>query len=104
MGACIDLVAAEAVYHDHCLSRFLLYKKFSAIKIPKISGMHSDKENTKRFELLCDWLDSAAGAEMCTLKDLHNKMAEISGRDSTFFAEVGGCAIVVCFRIMAKHV
>ena len=72
--------------------------------------------------MLCDCLDSAAGAEMCTLKDLHNKMAETSGRseiysmkrmkqkqlehydDSTFFAEVGGCDNVVCFRNMAKLV
>ena len=103
------------------MSRFLLYKEFSAIKTPKISGRHSDEEKTKWFELLCDWLDSADSAEMCTLKDLHNKMAEISGKseiysmkrmkqkllehydDSTFFAEVGGCDNV-CFRNMAKHV
>ena len=94
----------------------MLYKELSAIKAPTISGRHSDEEKTKWFELPCDRLDSAAGAEMCTLKDLHNKMAEISGRseiysmirmkqkqlehydDSTFFAEVGGCDNVVCFR------
>ena len=58
---CIDLVAAEAVYHDHCLSRFLLYKDLCAIKAPKLSGRHSDEEKTKWFELFCDWLDSAAG-------------------------------------------
>ena len=84
LHGCIDLVAAEAVYHDHCLSRFLLYKELSAIKTPKISGRHSDEEKTKWFELLCDWLDSAACAEMCTLKDLHNKMAEISGRSEIY--------------------
>ena len=72
--------------------------------------------------MLCDWLDSASGAEICTLKDLHNKMAEISGRsendsmktmkqrllehydDSIFLAEVGGCDNVVCFGNMVKHV
>ena len=109
LHGCIDLVAAEAVYHDHCLSRFLLYKELSAIKTPTIPGRHSDEVKTKWFELLCDWLNSTAGAEMCSLKDLHNKMAEISGRseiysmkrikqkllehydDSIFFAEVGGC-------------
>ena len=88
LHGCIDLVAAEAVYHNHCLSRFLLYKELSAIKTPTISGRHSDEEKIKWFELLSDWLDSAAGAEMCTLKDLHNKMAEISGRSEVYSMKI----------------
>ena len=88
LHGCIDLVAAEAVYHNHCLSRFLLYKELSAIKKPTISGRHSDEEKIKWFELLCDRLDSAAGAEMCTLKDLHNKMAEISGRFEVYSMKI----------------
>ena len=78
---CIDLVAAEAVYHDHCLSRFSHYKELSAIKTQKISGRHSIEEKTKWFELLCDRL---AGAEKCTLKYLHNKMIIISGRSEVY--------------------
>ena len=34
LHGCIDFVSVEAVYHDHCLSRFLLYKELSAIKTP----------------------------------------------------------------------
>ena len=76
----------------------------------------------KWFEMLYQWLESEAGAEMYTLSELHAKMAEFSGgseiysikrfkqklqehfKDSIFFAEVGGRDNVICFKDLAKHV
>ncbi len=121
LQGCIDLVAAEAVYHDNCLSRFLLHKELNT-KMSKNSGRHCDQEKMKWFQMLYLWLESEAGAEMYTLSELHAKMAEFSGgsdiysikrfkqklqehyKDSIFFAEVGGRDNVICFKDLAKHI
>ena len=74
LQGCIDLVAAEAIYHDNCLTRFLLNKELTT-KIPKISGRHCDEDKMKWFQRLyhCE-----AGAEMYTFSELHAKMEELS--------------------------
>ena len=35
LHGCIDLVAAEAIHHDHCLSRLLLHRELSTLKHQK---------------------------------------------------------------------
>jgi len=96
---CLDLVAAEGIYHANCYSRFLLNKGNSAPGRPKDTGM------MHWFQLLCEWLESEADVEHYTLAKLHNKMTEFSGvytpkwlkqklhehyQDFIFFAEVEG--------------
>ncbi len=121
LQGCIDLVAAEAVYQDICLSKFLLDRDVST-KGHTFLGRHSDKNKMKWFQMLYQWLDSEAGAEMYTLGELPAKMEEFSDgsevygkkrlkqklqeqyRDSIFFAEVDGHDNVVCFKDMAMHI
>ena len=106
---CLDLVAAEAIYHANCYSRLLLNKGNTlstecAPGRPKDAGM-----------MLCQWL-------LYTLAELHDKMTEFSGgsdvytpkwlkqklheyyEDFIFFAEVEGRGNVLCFRNMAGYI
>ena len=77
MLACIDLVAAEAVYHDHCFSRFMLKKdldKRNAGGKDQDGGRHQDENLMHWLGLLIGWLESESGAELYTLSELHSKM------------------------------
>ena len=74
------------------------------------------------FQMLCQWLESEADAELYTLAELHDTMSQFSGgldvctpkrlkqklheyyEDFIFFAEVEGRGNVVCFRNMASYV
>ena len=74
------------------------------------------------FQMLCQWLESEADAELYTLTELHAKMVEVSGgsdvytpkrlkqkfhehyEDFIFFAEVEGRGTVLCFRSMASYI
>ena len=74
----------------------------------------------KWFEMLYQWLESEAGAEMYTLSELHAKMAEFADgseiysikrfkqklqehyKDSIFFTEVGGRDNVICLRSVSS--
>ena len=74
------------------------------------------------FQMLCQWLESEADAELYTLAELHDKMTEFSGgldvytpkrlkqklheyyKDFIFFAEVEGRGNVLCFRNMASYI
>jgi hypothetical protein len=79
--ACIDLVAAEAVYHDQCFSRFMLKKyldKRNAGGKHQDGCRHQDKSLMHWFGLLISWLESESGAELYTLSELHSKMVELS--------------------------
>ncbi len=68
--SCIDLVAAEAVYHDFCRTRFMLKKDLGK----KISGSmhhdggrHQDKQMNSNFTLLIKWFEAEAAAELYML-------------------------------------
>ena len=121
LHGCIDLVASEAVYHHQCFSRLMHnYKQSTTSIAKKVSGRPKDIGMLHRFEMLYMWLDSEADAELCTLAELHSKMAEFSGeseiysikrlkqklqehyKECIFFAEVEGRGSVVCFRNMAR--
>ena len=123
--ACIDLVAAEAVYHDLCFSRFMLKKDLDK-KRPgskhQDGGRHQDEQMMHWFNLLIMWFESESGAELYTLSELHSKMAEFSDgsnvysmkrlkqklqehyQDYIFFANIEGRDNVICFRNMAEYV
>lgn len=122
---CIDLVAAEAIYHSKCFSRFMLNKELEQPPIgsdSKIQGRPEDQMMLQWFKMLCQWLESEADAESYTLTELHNKMKEISDnsevytvkrlkqklldhyKEFIFFAEVEGRGNVVCFKNMAKYI
>ena len=122
---CVDLVAAEAVYHDGCFSRFMLNKELR--RMPQTAtkaaqGRPQDQGMLQSFEKLCLWLETEADAELYTLSELHSKMEEFSDecvvysikrlkqklqehyKESIFFAEVEGRGNVVCFRNMANFI
>ena len=117
---CIDLVAAEAIYHANCYSRFLL-NKGNSLSIECV-GRPEDKEMLYWFHMLCQWLESEADAELYTLAELHAKMEEFSSgsnvytikrlkqklhehyEDFVFFAEVEGRGTVLCFKNMASYI
>ena len=88
----------------------------------KIQGRPEDQMMLQWFKMLCQWLESEAGAESYTLTELHNKMKEISDnsevytvkrlkqklqehyKEFIFFAKVEGHGSVVCFMNMAKYI
>ena len=81
LHGCIDLVAAEAVYHSKCFSRFMLNKEsqqVSAGNDNKVQGRPEDHNMLQWFDMLCQWLESEAGAETYMLTELQNKMKEFS--------------------------
>ena len=43
LQACIDLVAAEAVYHDMCLTKFMLKRDQDSLK--KTKGQYNNRES-----------------------------------------------------------
>ena len=120
---CIDLVAAEAVYHDNCFSRFMLNKELGRTTATKtVQGRPKDQGMLQSFEKLCLWLDTEADAELYTLSELHTKMEEFSDqfgvysikrlkqklqehyKEFLFFAEIQGRGNVVCFKNMASFI
>ena len=121
LHGCIDLVAAEAIYHANCYSRFLLNKVQNA-SATSVVGRPQDKEMLHWFKMLCEWLESNPDAELYTLTELHAKMVEISDGGEVyslkrlkqklhehyehfiFFAEVEGRGNVLCFKNMANSI
>ena len=117
-----DLVADEGVYHKECLTRLMSNRsKPSDKEQHKVRGRPEDGDMMKRFEELCNWLDSEADAELYTVHELQSKMSELANGetlygikwlkqklkyryDSIYFAEISGRSDVVCFRDMATYI
>ena len=88
----------------------------------KVRGRPEDGNMMKRFQELCNWLDTEADAELYTVHELQSKMSELANgetvygikwlkqklkdrySDSIYFAEINGRSDVVCFRDMAKYI
>ena len=64
LEACIDLVAVEST---SCFSRFMLNKEKDTNLAMKTQGRPSSAVIQKWFDMLCQWLESKAGAELFTL-------------------------------------
>ena len=73
-----DLVAADAVYHEDCHSRFMLNKQLSTSTLKKPQGRPQDKGMLQWFDMLCQWLVTEGDVELYTLSELHEKMTELA--------------------------
>ena len=123
MHGCIDLVAAEDVYHDSCFSRFMLNKGLGGMTSNVAQGRPKDQAMLQSFENLCLWLETEGDAELYTLSELHAKMEEFSDesggvysikrlkqklqkhyKEFIFFAEIEGRGNIFCFRNMANFI
>ena len=119
LNMCNDLVAAEAIYHKYCRSKF--YNLIAhAAGVDK--GRPEDPQMSRRFVEMCEWLE-AADDDLYTLYDLQEKLSELSDNDENvysivqlrlklqerygdhlFFANVGHRRNVICFRNMAANI
>ena len=104
------------VIHDFCL-----IKKTRRLQQGFWVGPRT-KECCNWFQILCQWLELEADAELYSLTEPHAKMVEFSGgsdvytlkrlkqklhehyEDFVFFAEVDGRGTVLCFRNMASYI
>ena len=86
----------------------------------KTLGRPSSAVMLKWFDMLCQWLESKAGAELFTLGELHSKMVEFAGgsevysikrlkqklqehyKEHAFFSEMEGRSNVLCFKNMVE--
>lgn len=111
---CIDLVQAEARYHDDCRTKFT--ERGVSSKAQKGRPHNSTQQNN--FEILCNWLETEG--ELYSLAELHEKMKKLTNSeniysckwlktkliekytDSIFFTEVQGKPNVVCFTDTAR--
>jgi len=111
---CIDLVAAEAIYHANCYSRFLL-NKGNSLSLECV-GRPEDKGMLHWFQMLCQWLETLYTSRIAcqdgrilqwihvyTIKRLKQKLHE-HYEDFIFFAEVEGRGTVLCFKNMASYI
>jgi hypothetical protein len=121
LNNCIDLVAAEAVYHNNCHTRFYLNKDLASASInSNLRGRSADITMSETFEAMCKWLDDET--ELLTLDELYKKMKEISNGNEVysirslkqkliekykkhiFFAKKEGGKDVICFRDAANMI
>ena len=54
LGTCIDLIAAEAVYHSACMADFKLNKIGSS----GIKGWPINSDTSNAFQKICNWLEN----------------------------------------------
>ena len=81
LNECIDLVAAEAIYHKACYSRFNKVKKLPST-IPLSCSRPVSKTLSEVFYELCEWLDTQT--KLYSLPELHEKMVELSRNGETY--------------------
>ena len=80
LSNCNDLVAEEAVYHIPCLNKFRL-NLLTGNKM----GCLADDFMLLNFNKVCDWLEKDADCDLCTLKEVHDKMLEFT-KDSPCYS------------------
>ena len=118
MENCIDLVAAEAVYHSKCMAEFRLNQS----DVRKVRGRPSDSGMTEAFERICDWLENSMDCELYSIQELHQKMLEKNNghgysiksfreklksryQEHVYFVQgVGRNRELVCFKDMADYI
>lgn len=111
---CIDLIQANAKYHETCRKNFTGKAKPGMAK-----GRPQNMDKQNYFETICDWLETEG--ELHSITEIHEKMKEIAESDdvysrkylkgkliekygdSLFFAEMQGRSDVVVFRDMCNH-
>lgn len=70
-----DLIAAEAVYHHNCRTRFLGFRSLDA---GGVCGWPVSLELCYAFEQLCDWLEGCCEQNLFSLEELQEKMIQIA--------------------------
>ena len=117
---CIDLPAADAVYHELCYSRFFTGWKHPQEE-PSVAGRPDDDCKLKSFNDLCDWFETCD--DLCSLVEMRERMVSKTGNedavyfvktlkrkllerygDHIFFGEIRGRHDVVCLVNMASYI
>ena len=70
LGTCIDLVAAEAVYHSSCMSDF----KLNQVGGSGVRGRPRNSDMTNAFDKICDWLENSEESEVYSIQELYDTM------------------------------
>lgn len=117
MENCIDLVAAEAVYHSACMSEFRQIKGEGVTR-----GRPTAEKKMEAFESVCAWFESSCDSEMYSVQELYAKMCEQSSddiysmkafreklkaryEDHVYFIPGTGChSELICFKDMTDFI
>jgi hypothetical protein len=67
---CVDLIAVEAIYHEHCMPNFFQQSLLSETKRSVDRPANQDVNET--FNEACMWLETCSGP--VTMKELHDQM------------------------------
>ena len=117
LETCIDLVAAESVYHSFCMNDFKLKKgETSGTK-----GRPQNASMTEACEHICDWLENYAESEVHSIQELYDKMVQNHNsavyslksfreklkskyKEHVYFVKGAGCrGDLVCFKEMTIY-
>ena len=116
---CIDFIAAEALYHKKCYTKFF---NSSCSIPPSSSGRPVHSVLAENFEKMCYWLENECEMEVITLDELHDKMKSLSDDQESYskkwlkvkleqrfgehliFSEIDGKKNVLCFRDMMNYI
>jgi len=119
---CIDFVAAEAVYHHICSTRFHFGKDKPQTLTSPQPGAKKHTQKAESFLVLCQWLEENVDGELLSVCEWRECMVDTFGDESVysskqlkreliarygdhvFFTSVQGRADVVCLRNMASFI
>ncbi len=90
LNGCLDLPAADAVYHKLCHTYFMLNRNCpsSSCISDRKRGRKPDVAMLEYFEMLCLWLENEAEQELYTLKELALEMAEFADGEDNYSTPV----------------
>ena len=118
LGTCIDLVAAEAVYHSSCMADF----KLNQVGGIGLRGKPRNSDMTNAFDKICDWLENSEESEVYSIQELYDKMVKDNDgvaytlksfrdklkakyKDHVYFVKSAGCkGELVCFKEMTDYI
>ena len=73
LSTCNDPVAEEAVYHTSCMNSFRLF-----VHSGNKRGRPADLSMIENFGKICNWLECDANCDLYALKEIFDKMVELS--------------------------
>ena len=118
LGTCIDLVAAEAVYHSSWTADFKL-NQVGGIGL-RVKPRNSDMTNA--FDKICDWLENSEESEVYSIQELYDGMVKDNDdvaytlksfrdklkakyKDHVYFVKSARCkGELVCFKEMTDYI
>ena len=72
LGTCIDLVAAEAVYHLSGMADF----KLNQVGGSGVRGKPRNSGMTNALDKICDWLENSEESEVYSIQELYDKIVK----------------------------